>query len=103
MIGCCNELNMGYAADGYARQYGVAVAFVTLNVGGLSLANAVSGAMAEDVPIIVISGGAHTNDYVNDNLVHHSTNQKNKNQCLEVFKQITCKAVRIDQAHNAEA
>ena len=48
---------MGYAADGYARQYGVAVCFVTLNVGGLSLANAISGAMAEDIPIVVISGG----------------------------------------------
>lgn len=38
------QLNMGYAADGYARQYGVAVAICTLSVGGLSMANAVAGA-----------------------------------------------------------
>ena len=24
MIGCCNELNAGYAADGYARAHGAA-------------------------------------------------------------------------------
>jgi pyruvate decarboxylase len=29
MIGCCNELNAGYAADGYARSNGVAAMVVT--------------------------------------------------------------------------
>jgi Thiamine pyrophosphate enzyme, N-terminal TPP binding domain len=36
MIGCCNELNAGYAADGYARSNGVAAMVVTYSVGGLS-------------------------------------------------------------------
>ncbi|GLA98367.1 pyruvate decarboxylase 3 [Aspergillus tubingensis] len=45
MIGCCTELNAGYAADGYARTSPgkVAVVFVTFMVGGLSLINAIAG------------------------------------------------------------
>ncbi len=42
MIGCCNELNAGYAADGYARSNGVAAMVVTYSVGGLSALNAVA-------------------------------------------------------------
>jgi indolepyruvate decarboxylase len=41
---CCNELNAGYAADGYARAKGLAAAFVTYSVGGLSIINAAAGA-----------------------------------------------------------
>lgn len=57
MINCCNELNAGYAADGYARIKGVSALVVTYSVGGLSAVNAVAGAYAENLPIIVISGG----------------------------------------------
>lgn len=57
MINCCNELNAGYAADGYARVKGVSALFVTYSVGGLSVVNAVAGAYAENLPILVISGG----------------------------------------------
>jgi pyruvate decarboxylase len=32
---CCNELNCGYAAEGYARACGAAAAVVTYSVGGL--------------------------------------------------------------------
>src|SRR5580704_8211748 len=32
MIGCCNELNAGYAADGYARSNGVAAMVITYSV-----------------------------------------------------------------------
>ena len=60
MISCCNELNAGYAADGYARATGGASAvFVTYSVGGLSLLNAVAGAYAEDLPVIAVSGAGN--------------------------------------------
>ena len=36
MIGCCNELNAGYAADGYARANGIAAQVVTFSVVALS-------------------------------------------------------------------
>lgn len=32
LISCCNELNAGYAADGYARANGVAAMVVTFTV-----------------------------------------------------------------------
>ena len=43
MVGCCNELNAGYAADGYARAAGIGCVVVTHLVGGLSVLNAVAG------------------------------------------------------------
>jgi hypothetical protein len=55
----CNELNAGYAADGYCRQAGVAACCVTFGVGGFSALNAVAGAYSEDLPVIFISGEAN--------------------------------------------
>jgi pyruvate decarboxylase len=48
-VWCCNELNAGYAADGYARVQGVGCLVVTYTVGGLSAINAVAGE-AREVP-----------------------------------------------------
>ena len=42
-IGCTNELNAGYAADGYARQRGYGAIITTYGVGELSAANAIAG------------------------------------------------------------
>lgn len=36
MVWCCNELNAGYAADGFARKRGVGCLCVTFCVGGVS-------------------------------------------------------------------
>ncbi len=46
---CCNELNCGYSAEGYARACGAAAAVVTFSVGGLSAINALGGAYAENL------------------------------------------------------
>lgn len=54
-IYCCNELNCGFSAEGYARARGAAAAIVTFSVGAISAMNAVGGAYAEDLPIILIS------------------------------------------------
>lgn len=56
LIGNCNELNAGYAADAYARLNGIGGICVTYGVGGLSAINAASGAYAERVPVVFISG-----------------------------------------------
>lgn len=42
-IGCCNELNAGYAADGYARGKGLGALVITHMVGALSALNAIAG------------------------------------------------------------
>jgi indolepyruvate decarboxylase len=51
-VGCCNELNAGYAADGYARLRGVAALCTTYGVGELSAINAVAGSYAENLPVV---------------------------------------------------
>ncbi|RZC48677.1 hypothetical protein C5167_017103 [Papaver somniferum] len=63
LVGCCNELNAGYAADGYARANGVGACVVTFTVGGLSILNAIAGAYSENLPVICIVGGPNSNDY----------------------------------------
>ena len=61
MINTTNELNAGYAADGYARVKGIGCVMVTFTVGGLSVINAIAGAYSESLPLIVITGGyAHS-------------------------------------------
>lgn len=51
-IGSCNELNAGYAADGYARVKGVSALMTTYGVGELSALNAVAGSFAEYAPVV---------------------------------------------------
>ncbi len=46
LVGCCNELNAGYAADGYSRGKGIGAVCVTHLVGALSVLNAIAGAAA---------------------------------------------------------
>jgi indolepyruvate decarboxylase len=48
-IGCCNELNAAYAADGCARLGGVSALVTTYGVGELSAIAGVAGAYAERV------------------------------------------------------
>ncbi|HZA11767.1 thiamine pyrophosphate-binding protein, partial [Mycobacterium sp.] len=55
-IGCCNELNAGYAADGYARLRGVGALSTTYGVGELSAINAISGSYAENLPVFHLTG-----------------------------------------------
>ena len=55
-IGCSNELNAAYAADGYARIKGVSALCTTYGVGELSAINGIAGAYAEKSPVVVISG-----------------------------------------------
>ena len=70
-IGTCNELNAGYAADGYARLKGAGAAVVTYGVGGLSILNAAAGAFAEHVPLIIISGAPPASRRESGALMHH--------------------------------
>jgi pyruvate decarboxylase len=55
-IGNCNELNAGYAADGYARIRGLGALCTTYGVGELSAINAVAGSYAERVSVMNIVG-----------------------------------------------
>lgn len=89
-IGCCNELNAGYAADGYARARGVGACVVTFTVGGLSVLNAIAGAYSENLPVICVVGGPNTNDFGTDRILHHTIGLPDFSQELQCFKPVTC-------------
>jgi pyruvate decarboxylase len=55
-IGSCNELNAGYAADGYARIKGLGALITAFGVGELSAVNAIGGAYAEGSRVVHIVG-----------------------------------------------
>lgn len=55
-VGCANELNAAYAADGYARVSGVGALLTTFGVGELSAINGIAGSFAEYVPVLHIVG-----------------------------------------------
>lgn len=71
-IGCTNELNAGYAADGYARIKGVGAVCTTYGVGELSAINAVAGAYAEHLPVFHLVGMPNMATQVGRKLVHHT-------------------------------
>jgi indolepyruvate decarboxylase len=53
-----HEPSVGFAADGYARaSRRLGVVCVTYGAGGHNVVNAVAGAYAERVPLLVVSGG----------------------------------------------
>lgn len=102
MISCCNELNAGYAADGYARATGgPAAAVVTYSVGGLSLLNAVTGAYAEDLPLIAISGGPNTNSTSEHELLHHTLGKIDYRYQRDIFDRVTTEAMIIQDPVDA--
>src|SRR6478736_9699285 len=94
-IGCCNELNAAYAAEGYARVNGAGAVFTTFNVGAYSALNGVAGAYAERLPVIVVSSGPNTNDVGSNHVLHHTMDNGDLSDQYEIFRKVTCKAVRI--------
>ncbi len=98
-VGNCNELNAGYAADGYARLNGAGAAVVTYGVGGLSILNAAAGAFAEHVPLIVISGAPPARRRESGALVHHLISDYYLQ--LEIFKKVTIDAAILTDPNTA--
>jgi indolepyruvate decarboxylase len=71
-VGCCNELNAAYAADGYARIHGLAAVNTTYGVGELSAINAIAGAYAEHLPVFHLVGMPNMSIQAGHALVHHT-------------------------------
>lgn len=88
-IGNCNELNGGYAADGYARENGIGVVITTSGVGELSAANAIAGSYAHNIPVLHIVGYPNSKVLERDVPVHHTLANFKKNSFLESFSSIT--------------
>ncbi|GHO46100.1 alpha-keto acid decarboxylase family protein [Ktedonospora formicarum] len=100
-IGCCNELNAAYAAEGYARVNGVGAVITTFNVGAFSAFNGIAGANAESLPVIFVSSSYNTNDPSANHLLHHTIGSHDFAYQYDAFRQVTCASVRILHAENA--
>ncbi|WRX23530.1 Thiamine pyrophosphate enzyme [Theobroma cacao] len=103
LISCCNELNAGYATDGYARSRGVGACVVTFTVGGLSVLNAIAGAYSESLPLICIVGGPNSNDFGTNRILHHAIGLPDFSQELRCFQTVTCYQMCLEAAVEATA
>ncbi|CAK9172019.1 unnamed protein product [Ilex paraguariensis] len=101
LIGCCNELNAGYAADGYARSRGVGACVVTFTVGGLSVLNAIAGAYSENLPVICMVGGPNSNDYGTNRILHHTIGLPDFSQEMRCFQTVTCYQAVVNTLEDA--
>ena len=95
--GGTNEINIGFAADGYAREKGLAAVGVTYGVGALSLINTISGAFVEHVPIVTINAAPTYEQILNFRNIglltsHMSTNELSN---LNAYSQVTVNQQRI--------
>lgn len=84
-VGNTNELNAGYAADGYSRVKGLGVLITTFGVGELSAVNAVAGAYAEHVGLVHIVGVPAMSSQNKKLLLHHTLG----NGDFTVFKRMS--------------
>ena len=88
-IGCTNELNAGYAADGYARENGFGALITTYGVGELSAINAIAGSYSENISVIHIVGTPTTEILNSGNIGHHFFQNGNPFCFYEMYKNVT--------------
>ncbi|GLZ56246.1 thiamine pyrophosphate-binding protein [Actinomycetospora sp. NBRC 106378] len=89
-IGCANELDAGYAADGYGRLRGMAALATAFGVGELSAINAVAGSFAEHVPVVHVVGAPSTDHQSAHRMVHHSLGDGVFTHFMTMHEGITC-------------
>ncbi|KAF2106377.1 thiamine diphosphate-binding protein [Lophiotrema nucula] len=100
-VGNCNELNAGYAADGYARVKGISAIVTTFGVGELSTVNAIAGAYSEYVPIVHIVGYPSTASQKDGMLLHHTLGNGDFNVFSRMSSQISCAVSLLNHQHEA--
>ena len=117
-VGNCNELNAGYAADGYARVKGMSAVVTTFGVGELSLLNATAGGYArlhtqtvksrlilsrysEFVPIVHIVGQPSTLSQKDGMLLHHTLGNGDFNVFANMSQGISCAMAKLNDPHDA--
>jgi TPP-dependent 2-oxoacid decarboxylase len=101
-VGTTNELNAGYAADGYGRARGLGALMTTFGVGELSAINAVTGSFAEHVPVVHIVGSPSSGTQAAQRIVHHSLGDGVFTHFLQMHAPITCARAALT-AENAPA
>lgn len=99
-VGCANELNAAYAADGYGRCNGAAALLTTFGVGELSAINGIAGSYAEYVPVIHIVGAPASDAQRQGDCVHHSLGDGDFHHFLRMAQEVSA-ASAVLTAENA--
>ncbi|OJD13840.1 pyruvate decarboxylase [Emergomyces pasteurianus Ep9510] len=102
-VGNCNELNAGYAADGYARVNGMGALVTTFGVGELSALNAIAGSYSEFVPVVHIVGQPNTASQRDGMLLHHTLGNGDFNVFSNMSTNISCYVAKLNDPHDAPA
>jgi indolepyruvate decarboxylase len=89
-IGCSNELNASYAADGYARARGAAMLSTTYAVGELSAINGVMGAKAERSLVFHIVGMPSFQNQRLRKTMHHTLGDGIFDKFIDISAQAAC-------------
>ena len=89
-IGCSNELNAAYAADGYARVRGAAMLSTTYAVGELSAINGVMGAKAERSLVYHVVGMPSFQNQRLRKTMHHTFGDGDFGNFIGISAQATC-------------
>lgn len=94
-----DEQGAAFAADAYARLRGFGVVAVTYGAGGLKVANATANAWAEQVPLLVLSGGPGLAERRGDAMLHHRVKDFGTQE--RVFAELTCAQAVLTSPHSA--
>jgi indolepyruvate decarboxylase len=89
-IGCCNELNASYAADGYARINGISALCTTFGVGELSALCGLAGSYAEHNLIFHIVGMPNMVTQNKHAIVHHTLGDGKFNIFMNMATPVVC-------------
>jgi TPP-dependent 2-oxoacid decarboxylase len=98
--GSPNELNAGYAADGYARIRGLAAVITTYRVGELSCIDAIGGSYAENLPVIHIAGMPGRQEITSGALLHHTFCDGDLLHFSRAYREFTCATIVLSLASN---
>lgn len=94
-----HEPAVGFAADGYARSTRrLGVLCVTYGAGGHNVVNAVAGAYAEQIPLLVVSGGPGAEEQRLAGVHHQAKDIEGQHR---IFKEVTCDARVISDLNRA--
>ncbi|EAW08975.1 alpha-keto acid decarboxylase family protein [Aspergillus clavatus NRRL 1] len=102
-VGNCNELNAGYAADGYSRIKGIGALVTTFGVGELSAVNAIAGAYAERAPVVHIVGTPMRASQETRSLIHHTFNDGEYQRFDRMQEHVTVAQVALSDHRTAPA
>jgi indolepyruvate decarboxylase len=87
LIKNADEAGAGFAADGYARVFGVGCVAVTYAVGAFKIVNSIAGSKAESAPVVIIAGAPGIKER-KQVVMHHTVGDVDCQK--EIFTKLTC-------------